>query len=217
MYYREITKKGNNMSNVIYESVRGVQTIPIEDAFLRDRKIFLVGEVNDESCNELIKQLMYMESEDNTRPITLYINSPGGSVGSGLAVYDTIRLIKSPVRAVVTGIAASMGSIILLACEKENRYMLPSSKIMIHDCSWGSRNFGGYKPHEIEQELNQLKNTNSMLLSIIAERCGKTIKQVAKVTMHDSYFDAKEAIDFGLVSAVVDHDNFSKLVEKGGQ
>ena len=202
-------------SNVIYESVRGIQAIPIEDAFLRDRKIFLVGEVNDESCNELIKQLLYMESEDNTSPITLFINSPGGDVSSGLAVYDTIRLMKSPVRAVVTGIAASMGSIILLACDKENRFMLPSSKIMIHDCSWGSRNFGGYKPHEIEQELNQLKNTNSRLLSIIAERCGRTVKQVAKVTMHDSYFDAKESIRFGLVSATVDNDSFSTIVQKG--
>ena len=203
------------MSNVIYESVRGIQTIPIEDAFLRDRKIFLVGEVNDESCNELIKQLMFMESEDNTRPITLYINSPGGSVGSGLAVYDTIRLMKSPVRAVVTGIAASMGSIILLACEKENRYMLPSSKIMIHDCSWGNRDFGGYKPHEIEQELNQLKNTNSRLLSVIAERCNKTVEQVAKVTMHDSYFDAGEAIEFGMVSSVVDNEIFSTIIQRG--
>ncbi len=203
------------MSNVIYESVRGMQAIPIEDAFLRDRKIFLVGEVNDESCNEIIKQLMYMESQDNTCPITLYINSPGGSVGSGLAVYDCIRLMKSPVRAVVTGIAASMGSIILLACEKENRFMLPSSKVMIHDCSWGSRNFGGYKPHEIEQELKQLKNTNARLLNIIAERCGKTLKQVAKVTMHDSYFNAEEAIEFGLVSEVVDSDSFSMLTQKG--
>lgn len=203
------------MANVIYESVRGIQAIPIEDAFLRDRKIFLVGEVNDESCNELIKQLMYMESEDNNLPITLYINSPGGSVGSGLAVYDTIRLMKSPVRAVVTGIAASMGSIILLACEKENRYMLPSSKIMIHDCSWGSRNFGGYKPHEIEQELDQLKDTNARLLKIISERCGKTLKQVSKVTMHDSYFDSREAIDFGLVSAVVDDEMFSTINKKG--
>ncbi len=203
------------MSNIIYDSVRGIQAIPIEDAFLRDRKIFLVGEVNDESCNTLIKQLMYMESEDNSRPITLYINSPGGSVGSGLAVYDTIRLMKSPVSAVVTGIAASMGSIILLACEKENRYMLPSSKIMIHDCSWGSRDFGGYKPHEIEQELDQLKNTNARLLSIIAERCGKTVKQVAKGTMNDSYFDAGEAVKFGLVSKVVDNDSFSAIVQKG--
>ena len=212
---RDKRRKEIKMSNVIYESVRGIQAIPIEDAFLRDRKIFLVGEVNDASCNELIKQLMYMESEDNTRPITLYINSPGGSVGSGLAVYDTIRLMKSPVRAVVTGIAASMGSIILLACDKENRFMLPSSKIMIHDCSWGSRNFGGYKPHEIEQELDQLKDINSKLLAIIAERCGKTVKQVAKLTMNDSYFDAKEAIAFGLVSAVVDNDSFSMITRKG--
>ncbi|MCR4739500.1 MAG: ATP-dependent Clp protease proteolytic subunit [Lachnospiraceae bacterium] len=200
------------MANIIYESVRGIQVIPIEDAFLRDRKIFLVGEVNDESCNELIKQLMYLESKDNTLPVILYINSPGGSVGSGLAVYDTIRLMKSPVKAVVTGIAASMGSIILLACDKENRYMLPSSRIMIHDCSWGSRDFGGYKPHEIEQELNQLKNTNERLLSIIAERCGKTMKQVARVTMHDSYFNAKEAIEFGLVSSVLDDKCFSTIV-----
>ena len=203
------------MSNVIHESVRGIQTIDLEDAFLRDRKIFLVGEVNDESCNELIKQLLYLEGEDNTRPVTLFINSPGGSVSSGLAVYDTIRLMKSPVRAVVTGVAASMGSIILLACEKENRLMLPYSSIMIHDCSWGSRNFGGYKPHEIEQELKQLKKTNERLVSIIAERCGKTLAQVQKVTMRDSYFDAKEAIAFGLASAVVDEDSFNTIAERG--
>ncbi len=203
------------MSNIIYESVRGIQAIPIEDAFLRQRKLFLVGEVNDASTNELIKQLMYMEGEDNTSPITLFINSPGGSVRSGLAVYDTIRLMKSPVRAVVTGIAASMGSIILLACEKENRFMLPSSQIMIHDCSWGSRDFGGYKPHEIEQELNQLKDTNKRLVSIIAERCGKTVKEVSKVTMKDSYFSSEEAVRFGLVSAVVDNDRFDEIVEKG--
>ena len=108
------------MANVILESVRGLSPIPIEDVFLRDRKIFLVGEVNDESCNELL----YMEAEDDTKPITLFINSPGGDVGSGLAVYDTIRLLKSPVTAVVTGIAASMGSIILLACDADKRLML---------------------------------------------------------------------------------------------
>ncbi len=203
------------MSNIIYESARGIQTIPIEDAFLRDRKIFLIGEVNDESCNKLIKELMYMEGENSTSPITLYINSPGGSVSSGLAVYDTLRLMKSPVRAVVTGIAASMGSIILLACEKENRYMLPSSKIMIHDCSWGSRDLGGHKPHEIEQELKQLKNTNSRLLSIIAERCEKNVKEVARITMNDSYFNAQEAVEFGLVSTILDYDSFNSIVKKG--
>ncbi len=203
------------MPGVIYESVRGVQAIKIEDDFLRDRKIFLVGEVNDESCNELIKQLLYMESEDNTRPITLFITSPGGDVTSGLAVSATIRLMKSPVTAVVMGIAASMASIIMLACDEDRRFALPSSKILIHDCSWGSRNMGGYKPHEVEQELNQLKNTNARLLAIIAERCKKTVKQVAKVTMHDRYFDTDEAISFGLITAVLDNDSFDKIAEKG--
>ncbi len=203
------------MSNVIFESVNGFQPIPIDSVFLKDRKIFLVGEVNDESCNEMIKELLYMESEDNTLPITLFINSPGGEVGSGLAVYDTIRLMKSPVTAVVTGIAASMGSIILLACDSDKRLMLPSSKIMIHDCSWGRHEMGGKKPFEIEEELNQLKNTNERLVNIIAERCGKTVKEVSKVTKSDSYFGAEEAIEFGLASAVVTPENFDLLVKKG--
>ncbi len=203
------------MAGVIFESVRGIQSISIEDAFLRDRKIFLVGEVNDESCNELIKQLLYMEGEDNTRPIILFINSPGGDVTSGLAVYDTIRMMKSPVTAVVTGMAASMGSIILLACDEDKRFMLPSSSIMIHDCSWGRRDLGGYKPHEVEQELCKLKHTNERLLAIIAQRCGKTKNQVAKVTKNDSFFDADQAIKFGLVHAVVDDAAFEMITQKG--
>ncbi len=203
------------MAGVIYESARGLQAIAIEDDFLRNRKVFLVGEVNDQSCNELIKQLLYLEADDNTRPVTIFINSPGGSVSSGLSVYDTIRLMKSPVTAVVMGIAASMGSIILLACDADKRFMLPSSKIMIHDCSWGDRNFRGMKPHEVEEELKQLKGTNERLLSIIAERTGKSVRQVSKVTMHDKYFDADEAIEFGLVSAVLDADKFEIISQKG--
>ena len=202
------------MSNVVYESVRGIQAIPIEDAFLRDRKIFLVGDVTDESCNELIKQLMFMESADTDRPITLYINSPGGSVVSGLAVYDTIRLMKSPVVAVVTGVAASMGSIILLACEKENRLMLPSSKIMIHDCSWGKRDMGGKKPLEIQEELNQLKSVNERLVAIIAERTGKTVEEISGITQNDAYFSAEEAVEFGLASGIIDAETFTQITEK---
>ncbi len=201
--------------NIIFESVRGLDALPIEDVFLRDRKIFLVGEVNDESCNALIKKLLFMESEDNTKPITLFINSPGGEVGSGLAVYDTIRLMKSPVTAVVTGIAASMGSIILLACDSDKRLMLPSSKVMIHDCSWGKRDLGGKKPFEIEEELNQLKGVNERLVSIIAERTGKTTKEIAKVTQNDAYFTAEEAVKFGLASKVIDERVFSEITRKG--
>ena len=203
------------MANVILESVRGLSPIPIDDVFLRDRKIFLIGEVNDESCNELIKQLLYMEAEDDTKPITLFINSPGGDVGSGLAVYDTIKLLKSPVTAVVTGIAASMGSIILLGCDEDKRLMLPSSKIMIHDCSFGRHEMGGKKPFEIEEELNQLKKINERLISIIAERTGHTIKEIAKVTKSDSYYGADEAIKFGLASKVIDTTTLSNLLKKG--
>ena len=202
------------MPNVILESGRGINAVPIEDVLLKSRKIFLVGEVNDESCNTLIKELLYMESEDDTKPITLYINSPGGEVTSGLAVYDTIRLMKSPVTAVVTGIAASMGSIIFLACDSDKRLMLPSSKVMIHDCSWGRREMGGKKPFEIEQELNQLKGTNERLVSIIAERTGKTMEEIAEVTKYDSYFSAEEAIEFGLASGIVDGGTMSELLKK---
>ena len=201
-------------SNVILASVRGIDAVPIDDIFLRERKIFLVGSVTDESCNDLIKKLLYLESVDNTRPITVFLNSPGGSVWDGLSVYDTIRLMKSPVTAVVTGIAASMGSILLLACEKENRLMLPSSRIMIHDCSWGKRDFGGVKPGAIQEELDMLKKTNERLLSIIAERTGHKVDEISEITKEDAWFDAGEAIEFGLASAVIDETNFETLIRK---
>ncbi len=201
--------------SVIIESVRGLVPIPLDDVLLKDRNIFLCEEVTAESCNELIKELLFMESEDDSKPINLFINSPGGSVTDGLAVYDTIRLLKSPVTAIVTGLAASMGSIILLACDKDRRFMLPSSRIMVHDCSWGHRDFGGRKPYEIEEELNQLKATNERLLSIIAERTGKTVEEVAEVTKYDSYFSASEAIEFGLASKIIDTDSLSTIIKKG--
>ena len=201
-------------ANVILESVRGIDAVPIDDIFLRERKIFLVGSVTDESCNDLIKKLLYLESVDNTRPITVFLNSPGGSVWDGLSVYDTIRLMKSPVTAVVTGIAASMGSILLLACEKEDRLMLPSSRIMIHDCSWGKRDFGGVKPGAIQEELDMLKKTNERLLSIIAERTGHKVDEISEITKEDAWFDAGEAIEFGLASAVIDETNFETLIRK---
>ncbi len=204
----------NNTSNILMESVRGMEVLPIDDVFLKERKVFLIGEVNDESCNDLIKKLLYLEAQDNTKPVTLFINSPGGDVGSGLAVYDTIRLMRSPVTAVVTGIAASMGSLIFLACPKGNRLMLPSSKIMIHDCSWGKHEMGGKKPHEVQQELEQLKATNERLVGIIAERTGRTVEEVADVTRFDTYYDAEEAIEFGLASAVVNNTNFDMIVRK---
>ncbi len=203
------------MTNIILESVKGPRLIPLDDIFLKERKIFFYGQVTEESCDDLIKKLLILEATDNTSPITLFINSPGGEVGSGLAVYDTIRVMKSPVRACVTGMAASMGAIILVACDKERRFMLDHSKIMIHDCSWESRNMGGRKPHEIETELSQLKSVNERLISILAEGCNKSVEEIAEVTRQDSYFDAEEAIEFGLASKVIDTDTLTQLLKEG--
>lgn len=204
------------MANIIFESSRGHECIPIDDVFLRDRKVFFVDTVTAESCNLLIKKLLYLEAVDNTKPIILFINSPGGEVREGLSVYDTIRLLKSPVYAVVTGIAASMGSIILLACDEDKRLMLKSSTVMVHDCAWGSRDLGGKKPHEVQTELDQLKQVNERIVSIIAERTGKTADEISEITRKDSFFSAEEAIDFGLASAIVDENNFNMIISKGG-
>lgn len=194
------------MSNVIYESVRGLSAVAIEDAFLRSRKIFLTGGVNDTSCNELLKELLFLESEDASRPIILFINSPGGDVDSGLAVYDTIRMLRSPVTTVCVGIAASMAAIIYLASDR--RLMLPNSKIMIHDPCFGGSMPGGLKPHEIQTQLDHLTGTKDRLCSIIAERTGKPLDEVKQITMSDSYYDAPESIRFGLAHEIVESLGF---------
>ena len=203
------------MANVILESVKGPQLVPIDDIFLHDRRIFFCGEVTDASCNDLIKKLLYLESRDSKKPIQLFINSPGGSVGDGLSVYDVIRTMSAPVTAIVTGIAASMGSIILCACDSDKRLMLENSKVMIHDCAWGHNDMGGKKPHEVAEELRQLSKVNERLVSILAERCGKTIEEVSEVTKKDSYFDAEEAIEFGLASKIIDTETLGRLMKEG--
>ena len=190
------------MPNIILDSVRGLQPVPIDDMFLKDRKIFLVGEVNDASCNDLIKQLLYMEAEDNTLPITLFINSPGGQVGSGLAVYDTIMMMEAPVRTVCIGTCASMGAILFLAGER--RQMMRHGKIMIHDPAFGGRHeMGGKKPHEIQAELDDLNRCREALAVIISERTGKSMDEIYEVTANDTYYNADEAVAFGLANEII--------------
>lgn len=188
------------MANILKETSQGYSTIPIEDELLGNREIFLVDEVNDTTSNELIKQLMYLEREAPGKEITLYINSPGGIVQSGLAVYDYIMLMKSPVKTVCIGDAASMGAILFLAGEK--REMLPHTRIMIHDPSYASFNVGGKKPHEIQREVDKLNKVREITAGIIAERTGKPLGEVYKATAEDSFYSAKEAIEFGLATGV---------------
>ena len=187
--------------HVIYESSRGFDQIDVEDELMKSRKVFLVGQVNYDTCNELIKQLMCLEAQDNTKEIIIYINSPGGSVTDGLALYDVIQLLDSPIRTVCIGMAASMGAILFLAGEK--RQMLPHSEIMIHDPSYHGLDVGGQKPHEIQRKVDSLNETRKMLAQIIAERTGKSVKEVYKVTAEDTYYKAKAAVEFGLATEII--------------
>lgn len=196
------------MANILFETVRGIQPIKIEDKLLQNREIFLVDAVSAETSNELIKQLMLLESEDDTKEITLYINSPGGDVISGLAVYDYLTLMKSPIRTICIGSAASMGAILFLAGEK--RQMLPHSEIMIHDPSYRHADMGGQKPHEIQHRLDSLNETREMLAQIISDRTGKTLDEVYKVTAEDSYYKAKAAIEFGLATEIITNETLRK-------
>ena len=189
------------MANILKETVRGIDCIRLEDEFLKDREIFLTEEVNAQTSNELIKQLMYLERQDSESEVTIYINSPGGEVISGLAVYDYIEMMKAPVRTVCIGTAASMGAILFLAGEK--RQMLPHTRLMIHDPSYSHNDIGGRKPHEIQHELDKLNETREALARIIAEKTGRSIDEIYKVTADDTFYSAQEAIDFGLATEIL--------------
>ena len=190
------------MANIIKETVRGFDVVTIEDELLSGREIFLVDEVNAHTSDELMKQLMYLERQDSDSEITLYINSPGGEVISGLAVYDYISMMKAPVRTVCIGTAASMGAILFLAGKK--RQMLPHTRLMIHDPSYSHNDIGGRKPHEIQHELDKLNETRQALAEIIAEKTGRPLEEIYSVTANDTYYSAAEAIDFGLATEILD-------------
>ena len=189
------------MARIIKETVRGLQAVDIEDELLQNREIFLTDKVDSDSMNELIKELMYLESQDDKAEITLYINSPGGEVTSGLAAYDYMTMMKAPIRTVSIGTAASMGAILFLAGDK--RQMLPHTRLMIHDPSYANANMSNKKPHEIQHELDKLNETKEIIAGIIAEKTGKDIEEVYKVTAEDSFYNAKEAVEFGLATEIV--------------
>lgn len=188
------------MAGIIKETVQGINVVLADDELLSKRKIFLTEQVNAKTSDELIKKLMYLNDADSKAPITLYINSPGGEVYSGLAVYDFTQLMKAPLKTVCIGSAASMGAILFLAGKE--REMLPHTRIMIHDPSYGCLDVGGKKPHEIQHEVDSLNRTRESLAEIISEKTGRSLEEVYKITANDTYFDVKEAMEFGLATAV---------------
>ena len=189
---------------VILESARGFETLYLKDKLLSDnREIFLTEEVDAESCNNLMIQLMYLNRTEPDKEIILYINSPGGCVTDGLAVYDVIRLLDAPVRTVCMGTCASMGAILFLAGGK--REMMEHGRIMVHDPAFGGgHDIGGKKPHQIQSELDDLNRCRESLAEIIAERTGRSLEEIYKVTANDTYFSAKEAVEFGLATDIIE-------------
>ena len=189
------------MPSVIKETSRGFDCVRIEDTLFQNREIFLTRPVDAASMDALTKQLLYLSREEPQKEITLYINSPGGDVQSGLAAFDMMKLIKTPIKTVCLGNAASMGAILFLAGDK--REMFPNSRIMIHDPSHGGGSMAGMKPDELDERVRDLKKVRKILCGIIAEATGKSESAVRAKTRKDSYFNAEEAVEYGLATGIV--------------
>lgn len=169
--------------------------------FLKKRSIFFWGVVQDESAKNVVDQLLYLESQKAGEPITLYINSPGGVVTSGMVVYDTMQMISSPVHTVCMGLAASMGSIILSGGTKGKRSIYPSGRVMIHQPSVG-RLFG--QASDIQIHAKEIIKTKEMGARVLAENCNKSVEQVMKDFDRDHWMNAKESLEYGIVDSIMD-------------
>jgi ATP-dependent Clp protease protease subunit len=184
---------------VIEQSGRGERSYDIYSRLLKERVIFMVGPVNDQMANLIVAQLLFLESENPDKDISLYINSPGGSVSAGLAIYDTMQFIKPDVSTLCTGMAASMGAFLLAAGAKGKRFSLPNSRIMIHQPSGGSQGMAS----DIEIQAKEILYLRHRLNTIMAERTGQTVEQIAKDTDRDRFLSADEATEYGLIDKVL--------------
>ena len=183
---------------VIESSSRGERAYDIYSRLLKDRIIFLGDQIEDHMANLIIAQLLFLEAEDPDRDVSLYINSPGGVVTSGLAIYDTMQYLRAPVSTICIGMAASMASVLLAAGAKGKRYALPNSRIMIHQ---GSGGFRGSTPDVLIQ-VKELEDLNQRLHQILARHTGQTARKVAKDTERDNFMSPEEAKDFGIIDEV---------------
>ncbi|NJM45002.1 MAG: ATP-dependent Clp protease proteolytic subunit [Alkalinema sp. RU_4_3] len=177
------------------------QWIDIEDRLFRERIIFLTEEVDDNIANFLVAYMLYLDSEDNTKPIYLYINSPGGSVTAGMAIYDTMQYIKSEVVTICVGLAASMGAFLLAAGTKGKRLALPHARIMIHQPLGGT---GRRQASDIAIEAQEIVRIKGLLNQIMADRSGQDISKIEKDTDRDYFLSAEEAKEYGLIDRVID-------------
>ena len=186
---------------VIESTSRGERAFDIYSRLLKDRIVFLGEEVTDISANLIVAQLLFLESEDANKDIHLYINSPGGSVVAGMAIYDTMQYIKCDVSTICMGMAASMGAFLLAGGKKGKRYALPNSEIMIHQPSGGARG----QATEIQIAAEQILKSKKKLNEILAANTGKPLEVIERDTERDFYMSAKEALDYGIIDNVIEH------------
>lgn len=184
---------------VVEQSSRGERAYDIYSRLLKDRIVFLVGEVEQHMANLVVAQLLFLESENPDKDIHLYINSPGGVVTAGMAIYDTMQFIKPDVSTLCLGHAASAGSLLLTGGTKGKRYCLPHSMVMIHQVLGGYQGQGS----DIQIHARETQRVSDQLNSILAKHTGKSVKQIEKDTNRDNFMSAESALEYGLIDAII--------------
>nr|WP_201612717.1 ATP-dependent Clp endopeptidase proteolytic subunit ClpP [Psychrobacter immobilis] len=198
--YSQSAQQAALVPMVVEQSARGERSFDIFSRLLRERVIFLTGQVEDHMANLIVAQLLFLEAENPDKDIHLYINSPGGSVSAGLAIFDTMNFIKPEVSTICMGGAYSMGSFLLAAGQKGKRYALANSRVMIHQPSGGAQG----QATDIEINAREILKTRARLNEILAERTGQPVEKIEKDVERDYWLDAKEAKEYGLVDEVLE-------------
>jgi ATP-dependent Clp protease protease subunit len=204
--YSEIPQNNEDPQNigmipmVIETSGRGERAYDIYSRLLKERVIFLVGNINDMTANLVVAQLLFLESENPDKEIHLYINSPGGSISAGMAIYDTMQFIKPEVSTLCIGMAASMGAFLLQAGAKGKRFVLPNSSVMIH------QPLGGFQGQatDIEIHARYILSLRERLYTLMAQHTGRNVEEIARDSERDKFLNANEAVDYGLVDKVLE-------------
>ena len=184
---------------VIEQTNKGERSYDIYSRLLKDRIIFLGGEVTDDEANLIVAQMLFLEADDPDKDISLYINSPGGSITAGMAIYDTMQYIRCDVSTICIGMAASMGAFLLAAGAKGKRRALPNGEILIHQPLGGARG----QATEVAIHAEQLIKNREKMNKILAERTGQTVEQIALDTERDHYMTAEEALNYGLIDEII--------------
>ncbi|MDI2585761.1 ATP-dependent Clp endopeptidase proteolytic subunit ClpP [Psychrobacillus sp. NEAU-3TGS] len=189
----------NLIPYVVEQTSRGERSYDIYSRLLKDRIIFLGSEINDVVANNIVAQLLFLEAEDPEKDISLYINSPGGSVSAGFAIYDTMQIIKPDVRTICTGLAASFGATILVAGTKGKRFALPNSEIMIHQPLGGAQG----QASDIEISARRILLMKERINRIFSDRTGQTIEKIATDSDRDYFMTAEEAMNYGIIDQII--------------